>query len=217
MAIRTEVPPRGGRLRAAWAAAHAPVSGVPRWARIAAYAVPLTVLPSSLWRVVGVLVAADGRGSGDLPSWLPVGAYVVLLSVCSELLAFTAIGLIASWGEVFPRWVPVLRGRRVPTAAAVLPGAFGAAALTVLWTVAAVVTEIAGVTLRGEALPPDYPGAEGGWAAAVYYVCYAPLMLWGPLLAAVTVAYARRRRRASVTGEQSLGLHGGVPVDVLED
>ncbi len=37
-------PTATGRLRTAWAAAHAPVAGVPRWARTAALAVPFVVL-----------------------------------------------------------------------------------------------------------------------------------------------------------------------------
>lgn len=196
MTIRSEVPSRGGRLRTAWAAAHAPVAGVPRWAKVAAHAVPFVVLPSGLWRVA-VVLASDRRGHGTdgLPSWLPIEVYVILLSVVSELLAFAAVGLIASWGEVFPRWLPGLRGRRVPTAAAVVPGALGAAVLTVLWTVITVVTEVAGVTLRGDPVSQDYPGRAGDGSAVVFYVCYAPLVLWGPLLGAVTVAYWQRRRR----------------------
>ncbi|MFI7465267.1 hypothetical protein [Nonomuraea sp. NPDC049646] len=176
-------PVTGGRLRTAWRAAHAPVAGVPRWARIAAYAVPFTVLPSSLWR----LPAAFDRGIG-----LGERLYVVLLSIVSELAAFTAVGLVAAWGERFPRWVPGLRGRRVPTPAAVVPAASGAVILTVLWT-AAFVTELAGVTMRGEPIPPDFPSQAGGWEAAIFAVCYLPLLLWGPLLAAVTYAYHRRR------------------------
>ncbi|MFI6521992.1 hypothetical protein ACIBF1_41025 [Spirillospora sp. NPDC050679] len=188
-------PAAAGRLRAAWRSAHAPAPGVPRWARTAALAVPFTVLPSGLWRIVTVVADEDGGAkSGDLPSWLPVEVYVVLLSVVSELLAFTAVGLVAVWGERFPRWVPGLRGRRVPTAAAVVPAALGAALLTVMWTATAV-TEFAGVTLDGEPVPADYPGRAGGWEAAVFYLTYAPLVLWGPLLAAVTWAYARRRLR----------------------
>jgi hypothetical protein len=65
-----------------------------------------------------------------VPLWL----YVILLSIASELLAFTAVGLVSTWGEVFPRWVPVLRGRRVPALGAVVPAALGAAVLTLLWT-----------------------------------------------------------------------------------
>ncbi|MFI1618054.1 hypothetical protein ACH4VT_13995 [Streptomyces lydicus] len=197
MTFRSDMPSAGGRLRTAWAAAHQPVAGVPRWARRAAHAVPWIVLPSGLWRIAAVCAGDDhGRRAGDLPSWLPAGVYVVLLSVLCELLAFSTVGLVASWGEVFPRWVPALRGRRVPTAAAVVPAALGATALTALWTVLGVVTEVAGVTLRGAPLPVDYPGAQGGWSAVVFHLCYAPLLLWGPLLAAVTVAYGRRRRTA---------------------
>ncbi|MBR8640863.1 hypothetical protein KEF29_19935 [Streptomyces tuirus] len=188
-----------GRLRTVWAAAHAPVAGVPRWVRTAAYAIPLTVLPSSLWRVLVGFFDEDTAGkTGDLPSWLPAEVYAILLSVLSEVLAFTAVGLIAAWGEVFPRWVPLLRGRRVPTAVAVVPAALGAVVLTALCT-AACVADAAGVTLRGEPLPSDNPTAAGGWETVVFYVCYAPLLLWGPLLGAVTVAYARRRRHVPAT------------------
>ena len=47
----TEHVPAKGAIRAAWAAAHAPVRGVPGWARKAALVVPFTVLPSILWRI----------------------------------------------------------------------------------------------------------------------------------------------------------------------
>ncbi|WP_420824805.1 hypothetical protein [Streptomyces coryli] len=195
-------------IRKAWKAAHQPVPGVPRWARRCALAVPFVVLPSGLWRL-GICVypqlggAADALDdSGPLPWWFPVQLYIVLLSVVSELLAFTAIGLIARWGEVWPRWVPVLRGRRVPVAAAVVPGALGAAALIALWGMFAV-TFITGTTLQGDPMAEDDPLTSGGWRTLVFIACYAPLLLWGPLLAAVTWAYWRRRRSAG--GGQSSG------------
>jgi hypothetical protein len=94
---------------------------------------------------------------------------------------------------VFPRWIPLLGGRRVPTKAAVIPATLGAVAVTVLWT-AAFVADFLGVTLSGEPTPENFPTKAGGWEAAIFYACYLPLLLWGPLLAAVTFAYARRRR-----------------------
>ncbi len=187
MTAVTDQPVTARRLRDAWRAAHDPVAGVPRWARIAALAVPFTVLPAGLWRLPAAF--DDGSGFGE---W----AYVVFLTVLSEALAFTTIGLVARWGEVVPRWVPFLRGRRVPPKAAIIPATLGAVVLTVLWT-AAWVAEFAGVTLRGEPIPANFPTQAGGWKAATYYACYLPLLLWGPLLAAVTVAYARRRREAA--------------------
>ncbi|MFF3329201.1 hypothetical protein ACFYWX_06495 [Streptomyces sp. NPDC002888] len=173
-----------GRFRAAWRAAHEPAAGVSRRMRSVAYAVPLAVLPSSIWRLPAVFDAGAGPGEK---------AYVILLSVVSEALAFTAVGLIARWGEVFPRWTPFLRGRRVPTTAAVVPAAIGATILT-LGTLLTLVTQLMGTTIRGDDLPAGSPSEVGGWETAWFCVCYAPLLLWGPLLAVLTVAYSKRRR-----------------------
>jgi hypothetical protein len=174
-----------GRLRDAWAAAHHPVPGVPRWARNAAYAVPYTVLPSSLWRIaVCTFHTPIGRGqigSGTAPSGVPgvpLGLYVIVLSVVSELLAFTAVGLVSTWGEVVPRWIPVLHGRRVPTLAAVVPAALGAAALTLLWTGVAVSNSL-GMGINGSPLGSDSPLSLGDWKGLVATIAYAPLLVWG--------------------------------------
>ncbi|MEU8825117.1 hypothetical protein [Streptomyces sp. NPDC048636] len=196
MMTTVEETPRTG-WRGAWRAAHAPVAGVPRWARIAAHAIPLLVLPSGLWRIATVVfnVGGDGlrHGAEDSAVGLPIPVYVTLLSVFSELLAFTAIGLIAPWGEVFPRWMPILRGRRVPIRAAVVPAALGASVLTVLWTYAAIQITL-GSTLQGDPLPDDFPTvALHGWRLAFFLATYAPLLLWGPLLILLTTAYWRRR------------------------
>ncbi|MEU7754144.1 hypothetical protein AB0B57_32465 [Micromonospora sp. NPDC049101] len=172
------------RLTGAWRAAHAPVAGVPRWARNAAYLIPFTVLPSGLWRLPVAFrdgIGFDGR------------VYVVCLSIVAELIAFTAVGLVAAWGERFPRWIPWLAGRRVPTPAALIPATLGATFLTVLWTTAFARIP-AGVTMRGTPLPADFPTQGGAWEAAIFYACYLPLLLWGPLLAAVAYAYHRRRQ-----------------------
>jgi hypothetical protein len=163
MATLTEAPPTTGRLRAAWSAAHTPVAGVPRWARIAAYTVPITVLPSSVWRIAGIVfhLSLDGsavsdRGSGDVPSWLPM-------------------------------------------LAAVIPAALGAAALTALWTASAF-SVAAGRTVEGQPLPVGhFLLTTYDWHFVVLAVSYAPLLLWGPPVGVVTVAYRQRRRRATST------------------
>jgi hypothetical protein len=189
-----------GRLRGAWAAAHHPVPGVPRWARNAAYAVPYTVLPASLWRIaLGTFHMPIGRagiGSGTTPSGLPgvpIGLYVIVLSVISELLAFSAVGLVSTWGEVFPRWIPVLSGRRVPTLAAVVPAALGAVVLTLLWTWVAVSFSL-GMRINGRPLGSDSVLSFDDWKGLVAVIAYAPLLLWGPLLAVATIGYWKRRR-----------------------
>ncbi|WP_202541041.1 hypothetical protein [Streptomyces sp. SID2563] len=86
-------PRREGRLPRAWRAAHEPAAGVPRWARRVAYAVPLVVLPSGIWRL-GVLFAPDKRG-GAIEDWAMNG-YVVFLTLISEALAFTAVASITT-------------------------------------------------------------------------------------------------------------------------
>ncbi|GAA3248223.1 hypothetical protein ACFO1B_39260 [Dactylosporangium siamense] len=178
-------PMPAGRLRAAWRAAHAPVAGVPRWARVAAYAVPFVVLPSSLWRLPAAFLHGGGLG---------VEVYVVCLSIVAELVAFTAVGLVASWGERFPSWIPWLRGRTVPALVAVVPATVAAVFLTVLWIVAFIAV-FRGVTAGGAPVPSDFPTQQGVWSATIFYICYLPLLLWGPLLAVVTYAYHRRRRQ----------------------
>jgi hypothetical protein len=207
MTTATKIPaagpgaPAAGRIRVAWVAAHAPAAGVPRWARVAAYAVPFTVLPSSVWRVAACTFHApimrgglgSDLGSSGLPG-VPLGLYVILLSIVSELLAFTAVGLVATWGEVFPRWIPVLRGRRVPALGAVIPAALGAAVLTLLWTWIAVSMSF-GLRIDGQPQASTTPVSFGDWKGLVAVAAYAPLLLWGPLLGAVTISYWRRRRR----------------------
>ncbi|MBF8185522.1 hypothetical protein ITP53_07185 [Nonomuraea sp. K274] len=192
-----ETPPATGRLRAAWAAAHAPVPAAPRWTRIAAHAVPFTVLPASLWRIAGVTfhlpISHGEQGSGELPPWLPMELYVVLLSIFSELVAFAAVGLIARWGEVFPRWIPGLRGRRVPPLVAIVPAALGAVVLTSMWTLVAF-SVACGRDIYGRVLPADFPLGVHDWKGLLAIAAYAPLLLWGPLLGALAIVYWRRTR-----------------------
>jgi hypothetical protein len=197
IAIRS---PRG--IRSAWRAAHAAVPGVPRWARLAAYTIPFTLLPSSLWRIAAyTLHAPIADGPTRAPSGLPgisLELYVVLLSLVSEVVAFTGVGLVARWGEVVPRWVPVLSGRSVPKRAAVVAGALGAAVLTLLWTWVAVRFAL-GQRIDGSPRSAIAPLNFHDWRGAIAVAAYAPLVLWGPLLAAVTVAYDKRRA-ASCSG-----------------
>src|SRR5688572_13225119 len=110
---------------------------VPRWAYLLAHAIPLMTLPSGLWRFglvggssMGILV--DGQ-----PAYL-MGAgekvYVVFVSVFSEAVALIAFGLVKPWGEVAPRWIPFIGGRRVNPYAAIVPATLGGLGLIAVWT-----------------------------------------------------------------------------------
>ncbi|WP_214318293.1 hypothetical protein [Nonomuraea sediminis] len=118
-----------------------------------------------------VLVMPGGDPATRLQGLL-IGAGAVM----GVVLTF---GLISRWGEVFPRWMPIVRGRPVPVMLAVVPGAFVSAALCI-----------------------SAPGVLAGAAQTKYlldaflFVLLFPCPIWGPLLGAAVLSYWQRRRSA---------------------
>jgi hypothetical protein len=172
-----------------------------RWTVRTAHLITLLVLPSGLWRVgiaLGFSMGISSAAGVDASSGLVRGwgvFYVLALTVLSEAISLLSLGLVQPWGEVFPRWIPFLGGRRVPPVPATLVAATGAVALMVIWTFATV--NFFRLTLAG----PPGQGLEftNAWWEALVIACYVPLLLWGPLLLVVTGAYYQRRRpRAAV-------------------
>ncbi|MEV0806571.1 hypothetical protein [Micromonospora sp. NPDC050200] len=165
----------------------------PRWAVWAARAVPLLALPSGLWRIalgVGIPVGFTGELARlyHAPGWIT--PYVFALTLAVEAVALLTLGLVRPWGEVVPRWVPRSDGRPVPTAFAVTVALLGVVALTLIAIPTVALWN--GPENMGD---PEAPQGVAGW---VMTACYAPQLAWPPLLAAVTVAYWRRRRRNEV-------------------
>ncbi|MFD3655276.1 hypothetical protein [Streptomyces sp. NPDC058620] len=174
-------------------AAGTPVPAAPqvsRSVRLAAHAAALTLVPSGLWRIAIALGWDSGFTDEDLrPENFPGegSPYLIGLSLFAEALGLLTLGLVHRWGEELPRWVPVLGGRRIPVSAAVIPASLGAVLVTL-------------ITLTGAFgwNDADNMGAAGSPDGGHYWLmtaCYLPLLAWGPLLAVVTVAYYRRRRR----------------------
>lgn len=163
----------------------------PRWAIAAAYAVPLCVLPSAVWRVHLVITTFPVTKGG----WYPL-----LLSVVSMAAALLTLGLVHSWGEVVPRWVPVLGGRPVPVRAAVGAAVIGAALIGAV-SAYAVLNMLFHLVERGPVLVGGGPVERLQPPEWLLSVLYAPMLAWGPLLAAVTAAYYRRRT-AEAAGER---------------
>lgn len=186
----------------------APAQGVPTWARRAAYLIPLTVLPSGLWRIASVTLHLpltknlQTAGQEDGSGLLPTEVYVILLSLLAEGLAFLAVGLISTWGETWPRWVPFLRAKPVRPLSAIIPAALGALILTALWGTTLILT-FTGQKLDGTRIDGGH-GLHGtfthdlgdlgylDWRAWLFTAAYLPLVTWGPLLAAVTYNHWRR-------------------------
>ncbi|MEU5882171.1 hypothetical protein [Spirillospora sp. NPDC047279] len=159
---------------------------VPRWADWAAQATLWCAAPSGIWRILFGLGLPVGFTGAQDPSQGPgyMLPYVIALTAFSEAVAFLSMGLVRWWGETWPGWVPFLRGREIHPLAAIIPASLGALALMAIWTPL--------MFGMGGTADPDFPH---GAKAVILYVCYLPLVAWGPLLAAVTVAYAIRRRR----------------------
>jgi hypothetical protein len=163
-------------------ASHRDGRPVPRWAVVAAHLVPLMTLPSGLWRLPLALGFPMGMVGVHIQWWEPY--YIVGLSLVTEGAALLTLGLVRPWGERVPRWVPLLGGRRVAPLAAVVPASIGAVAVQLIWTFA----------FRDFPELGNFHFVHDGWKALMI-VSYLPLLLWAPLLAAVTVAYYRRRCR----------------------
>ncbi|MEU0163204.1 hypothetical protein ABZ154_31495 [Streptomyces sp. NPDC006261] len=165
------------------ATSRTPVAPPPRWAVRAAHLAALVVLPSALWRIALVLGHPAGYTEAGFEPFATVDAQVwmLTLSVVSELAALLTIGLVRPWGEVVPRWIPLIGGRGVRPMAAVVAAAPGAVALTLIW---------ATVPLWWT-YPHEEMTATGN---LVVGVLYQPLVLWGPLTAAVTLSCHRRHR-----------------------
>ncbi|SIN13263.1 hypothetical protein SAMN04489832_3283 [Micromonospora cremea] len=110
----------------------------------------------------------------ELPGIWWVGAAMGSMGLIGSVLT---VGLIRPWGEAFPRWIPVLRGRRVPVALAVVPA----------MAVAMLVTSAGLMFARALYVNPSM----GNWAAM------GPSLLWpvwGAALAVAAVAYRLRRQ-----------------------
>ncbi|MFD8630585.1 hypothetical protein [Streptomyces sp. NPDC059533] len=164
------------------------VPGVSRPVGWAAHAAALTLLPSGLWRIA-IAVGIDvgwGPGSGLEAELFPGvwSFYLVGLSVFAECLGLLTLGLVQRWGEVLPGWVPWLGNRRIPPLAAVVPAALGATAVTTFGVLGL-------FTWGSNMADANAPTGADWWLMTL---CYAPLVLWGPLLGVVTAAYWRRRR-----------------------
>ena len=172
-----------GRGDAAEGSAHwTSPAGARRWGRVAvgvAAAIPVTYAVDRLAWLLGVnLGVSDELVSTVKGTDLRYAALGLGLGALGG--AVLTLGLAQRWGEVFPRWIPVLRGRRVPPALAIVP----ASSVAVAVTSAGLTMDRLLLTHRGT-LPTEDVAA---------FVPMAPWPLWGVSLGAATLAYHLRRR-----------------------
>jgi hypothetical protein len=180
---RTRVAPDEGPRTGAgatWTTPRAAARGG-RWATAVAAVVPLVYAATrGAWALgipLGIREEFLRRGRAGGGVW--AGAALGTVAVVGAGLT---LGLVQRWGEVFPRWVPFLAGKRVPPALAIVPAGL----------VAVLVTN-AGLTFwRRTVLGTTVFSLTGGdWAALAPELLWP---LWGAALGAAALAYYLRRR-----------------------
>lgn len=167
--------------------------GVPPqvWARRAALACLVCVLPSILWRVA--MLAGVDTGFADAEWYRAEGAriaYVLGLDALQLTGALLCLGLAMPWGERVPRVVPVLGGRPIHR---LVPMVLGGAGAVVLYLVTGQLLVTFGSVWLG--LREGWTPAAGMDAAeaTVLGLAYVPLLMWPVLLTVALVGYWRRR------------------------
>jgi len=121
---------RTGRPAPAWMRPDAAA----RWGRVAVVIAAVCALPYGLVRLTWLTPGPLGGSAAELAAHPEIRLHGLLLGLAALAGAVLTTGLVAGWGEVWPRWLPVLRGRPVPVAAAVAPGTL----VATLFTVAAI-------------------------------------------------------------------------------
>lgn len=156
-----------------------------RWGRIAVYVAMVVPVLYALTRYAWALGIPLGmteeywRQGQERGEWIS-GLFLANVALVGALLM---LGLVQRWGEVFPRWMIGLAGRRVPIALAVVP----AVIMSVLLIVGGI-TILSGYTQM--AIAAEATGQN-------IWIVVGPAFLlpfWGAPLAVATLGYYYRRR-----------------------
>ncbi|MCX5584966.1 NYN domain-containing protein [Streptomyces erythrochromogenes] len=163
---------RGGRA-ASWTT---PESAA-RWGRRAVLVAVLSTVPYEVTRVAWFfgyplgITDAFLKDMQDTPGLLGIGLGLGLASVVGGVLTH---GLIARWGEVWPRWVPFKAGRPVAPATAIVPALL-----------------VSVVAVPGGLMMIRAGNQPFGWGTNYPAMLW---VVWGAALGAATLAYYLRRR-----------------------
>ncbi len=176
-----------GRPGATWTRPEA----VARWGRIATLVAAAGPLPYALLRMTWLTPWPVGLPDGTDPALRLFGLALGAAALGGAVLT---IGLIRPWGEIWPSWVPVVRGRPVPRLLPVVAGGLVAVVLLAA-SPAMVAMGVSGLF-------------SGDWVGASFLVVF-PTLPWGLALAAAVAAYAWRRRGTCPSCGQ-----GAAPLDV---
>ncbi len=163
-----------------------------RWGRIAAYvaiAVPVLYAINRYAFALGIplgISQAYLRFGQERGMWT-IGAFMATFGLVGAVLT---LGLLQRWGEVFPRWMVGLAGRRVPIALAVVP----AGVVSVLLVVGGIAMWSGYAQMVAQSLT--------GSTESIDIIAELPTTLfpfWGVALAVAALGYYYRRRGVCAT------------------
>ncbi len=156
-----------------------------RWGRIAVYVSMVVPVVYALTRYAWALGIPLGISEVYLRLGQESGLWTsgLFLATFGLVGAVLTLGLVQRWGEVFPRWIVGLAGRRVPIALAVVPA-----------SIVSVLLMVGGIAMwSGYAQTVVAVEASGqDWGIVVGPVALFPV--WAVSLAVATLGYYYRRR-----------------------
>jgi len=164
-----------------------------RWGRIAVYVALVVPVFYALTRYAWALGFPLGMGEEQFRRGQESGMWIMGALFLGNFILVGGVlmlGLVQRWGEVFPRWMIGLAGRRVPIALAVVPAALASVLLIVggisIWSgLDQMVANLAAA------------GAEEMEISGAIVFQLGPTLLfpvWGAALAAAALGYYYRRR-----------------------
>ncbi|MEH7355154.1 hypothetical protein V7150_16475 [Neobacillus drentensis] len=159
-----------------------------RWITIIAALAPLPYALTRFAWALNIPLGVDARFLQDFSNVNPMANITewVFGTVCIGGGLLT-LGLIQKWGEVFPRWLPFIGGKRVPILLAVIPASIVAIAVTA----AGFVSTFTFFTVKFNLMPADdiLLSSIGGTVGPMLF--WVP---WGITLGLAAIAYYYRRR-----------------------
>ena len=156
-----------------------------RWGRIAVYVSMVVPVFYALTRYAWALGIPLGISEESLRLGQGSGLWIagLFLATFGLVGAVLTLGLVQRWGEVFPRWMIGLAGRRVPIALAVVPA-----------SIVSVLLMVGGITIwSGYAQMVDAAVATGQDMVIVVGPT-ALFPIWAVSLAMATLGFYYRRR-----------------------
>ncbi|MGE5464124.1 MAG: hypothetical protein ACM3PS_12255 [Syntrophothermus sp.] len=156
-----------------------------RWGRIAVYVAMIVPVLYAITRYAWALGIPLGMSQEHLRQGQESGTWIsgLFLATFGLVGAALMLGLVQRWGEVFPRWMIGLAGRRVPIALAVIPA-----------SIVSVLLMVGGITIWSSYSQMSDAAAASGQDIRIVVGPAALFLIWGAALAVGTMGYYFRRR-----------------------